>query len=141
MTKATLSTWAEVKNLALALDLRKVEIAVSWGNENLKAHGKMWTWWSPYIEVAIFKGSRDERDTRWRPTRTIPHTDFSDSAASHGLGGPCYLRQPSVSSVAPFGAYSAAIQPSYPLASIASKSAAKSTSPVPGAVLSGASPI
>lgn len=55
-------TWDELKSLALSLDLPKVEEAVSWGNENLKAHGKMWCWWSPYVDAAIFKGSIEERD-------------------------------------------------------------------------------
>ncbi len=30
--------------------------------EELKAQGKMWAWWSPYIDAAIFKGSIEERD-------------------------------------------------------------------------------
>ena len=59
---SALSTWEEVKALTLSLNLPKVEIATSWGNENLKAHGKMWTWWSPYVEAAIFKGSIEERE-------------------------------------------------------------------------------
>ena len=59
---SALSTWGEVKALALSLNLPKVEVAISWGNENLKAHGKMWTWWSPYVEAAIFKGSIEERE-------------------------------------------------------------------------------
>lgn len=57
-----LHTWEDVKELAFGLDLPKVALAVSWGNENLKAHGKMWTWWSPYIEAAIFKCSIEERE-------------------------------------------------------------------------------
>lgn len=57
-----ISNWDELKVLGLSLDLPHVEIAVSWGNENLKAHGKMWTWWSPYIDAAIFKGSIEERE-------------------------------------------------------------------------------
>ena len=35
--------------------------AVSWGNPTLKAHGKMWCWWSPYVDAAIFKGAIEER--------------------------------------------------------------------------------
>ena len=57
-----LHTWDEVKALAFGLNLPHVELAISWGNENLKAHGKMWTWWSPYVDAAIFKGSIEERD-------------------------------------------------------------------------------
>ena len=55
-------TWEELKTLGLSLNLPKVEVATSWGNENLKAHGKMWCWWSPYVDAAIFKGSMEERE-------------------------------------------------------------------------------
>lgn len=57
-----IKTWEELKALAFAMDLPEVTLAVSWGNENLKAHGKMWTWWSPYVDAAIFKGSVEERE-------------------------------------------------------------------------------
>jgi hypothetical protein len=59
---APIQTWAEMRDFAVSLNLPKVVDAVSWGNPNLKAHGKMWCWWSPYIEAAIFKGTRDERE-------------------------------------------------------------------------------
>lgn len=39
--------WGDLKAFALALDLPCIEEAVSWGNPNLKAHGKMWCWWAP----------------------------------------------------------------------------------------------
>lgn len=55
-------TWEALKDLDLSLDLPHVEVGTSWGNETLKAHGKMWTWWSPYIDAAIFKGSIEERE-------------------------------------------------------------------------------
>ncbi|MEL6464829.1 MAG: MmcQ/YjbR family DNA-binding protein [Pseudomonadota bacterium] len=55
-------TWDQLKTLGLSLDLPHVEISTSWGNENLKAHGKMWTWWSPYVDAALFKGSIEERE-------------------------------------------------------------------------------
>lgn len=54
--------WTELRELALSLKLPQVVDAVSWGNPNLKAHGKMWTWWSPMIDAAIFKCSIDERE-------------------------------------------------------------------------------
>lgn len=60
---AMLHTWGELKVLAFALDLPDVELGISWENETLKAHGQMWTWWSPYVDAAIFKGSVDERET------------------------------------------------------------------------------
>ena len=55
-------TWPDLRALALSLDLPKVEDAVSWGKPNLKAHGKMWVWWSPLIDAAVFKGSIEERE-------------------------------------------------------------------------------
>ena len=57
-----IQNWTELRELALSLGLPHVTDAVSWGNPNLKAHGKMWTWWSPMIDAAIFKGSIDERE-------------------------------------------------------------------------------
>ena len=57
-----IASWDELKSLALALDLPKVEETTSWGNPTLKAHGKTWCWWSPYVDAAVFKGSIDERE-------------------------------------------------------------------------------
>lgn len=57
-----LQNWEEVKAFALALDLPHVAEATSWGNEVLKAHGKLWTWWSPYLPAALFKCDKDEGD-------------------------------------------------------------------------------
>jgi len=57
-----IQNWTELRDLALSLDLPHVTDAISWGNPNLKAHGKMWTWWSPMIDAAIFKGSIEERE-------------------------------------------------------------------------------
>lgn len=76
-------TWEELKTLGLSLDLPKVEVATSWGNENLKAHGKMWTWWSPYADAAIFKGSIEEREMLMAadPDTFILHPHY----AKHGL--------------------------------------------------------
>jgi hypothetical protein len=61
-TQAPIIGWDALRDLALSLELPHVTDAVSWGNPNLKAHGKMWTWWSPMIEAAIFKGSIEERE-------------------------------------------------------------------------------
>lgn len=55
--------WAELKALALGLGLPRVEQTTSWGNDTLKAHGKLWCWWSPMIDAAVFKGSAEERET------------------------------------------------------------------------------
>lgn len=57
-----ISDWPEMKAFALSLGLPKVEQTTSWGNEVLKAHGKLWVWWSPYVEAALFKCDKDERD-------------------------------------------------------------------------------
>ncbi len=57
-----IQTWPELRDFAVGLGLPNVEDAVSWGNPNLKAHGKLWCWWSPYVDAAIFKGDRDERE-------------------------------------------------------------------------------
>lgn len=54
--------WLELKAFALGLDLPRVEETTAWGNPVLKAHGKMWVWWSPYMDAALFKCDRDERD-------------------------------------------------------------------------------
>lgn len=59
---AGLATWDELRDFAIGLGLPHVEEATSWGNPCLKAHGKLWVWWSPYIDAAVFKGSREERD-------------------------------------------------------------------------------
>lgn len=57
-----IGSWPELKALALSLNLPRVEIAHPWGNEALKAHGKMWCWWSPYVEAAVFSAKGDERE-------------------------------------------------------------------------------
>ena len=57
-----INDWPEMKAFALSLGLPKVEETTSWGNEVLKAHGKLWVWWSPYVEAAPFKCDKDERD-------------------------------------------------------------------------------
>lgn len=76
-------TWEELKALGLSLDLPRVETAVSWGNENLKAHGKMWTWWSPYLDAVVFKGSIEEREMLMAadPDTFVLHPHY----AKHGL--------------------------------------------------------
>ena len=59
---AGIATWDEMKAFALSLDLPEVDETKSWGNPVLKAHGKLWVWWSPYIDAAVFKADREERD-------------------------------------------------------------------------------
>ena len=57
-----IATWPDMKAFALSLELPKVEETTSWGNEVLKAHGKLWVWWSPYVDAALFKCDREERE-------------------------------------------------------------------------------
>jgi hypothetical protein len=54
--------WPELKSLALSLDLPEVTDTTAWGNPCLKAHGKMWCWWSPYVDAAVFKCDKEERE-------------------------------------------------------------------------------
>ena len=78
-----LSTWKEVRALGLGLGLPGVAIGTSWGNETLKAHGKMWVWWSPYVDAAVFKGTTDEREVLAAadPETFLRHPHY----AKHGL--------------------------------------------------------
>ena len=62
MTDAPIRDWSELCAFALALDLPNVTEAISWGHPNLKAHGKMWCWWSPLVDAAVFKGDAEERE-------------------------------------------------------------------------------
>jgi hypothetical protein len=55
-------TWPELCTLALSMGLPEVIETAAWGNPCLKAHGKMWCWWSPYADAAVFKASKDERE-------------------------------------------------------------------------------
>jgi len=54
--------WKRLKSLALSLDLPGVEEATSWGQPNLKAHGKLWVWWSPHEDAPVFKVPFEERE-------------------------------------------------------------------------------
>ena len=55
-------TWVSLREFALSLSLPNVEDAVSWGQPNLKAHGKMWVWWSPTENAPVFKTTFEERE-------------------------------------------------------------------------------
>lgn len=54
--------WKSLKALALALNLPGVEEGLSWGHPVLKAHGKLWVWWSPHEDAPVFKVTREERE-------------------------------------------------------------------------------
>ena len=62
MTKASRIDWSDLKSLALRLGLPHVTESVSWGQPNLKAHGKLWTWWSPSEDAPVFKVPFEERE-------------------------------------------------------------------------------
>ncbi len=57
-----LADWPALKAFALGLGLPEVALAHPWGHEALKAHGKMWCWWSPYVDAAVFRADKNERD-------------------------------------------------------------------------------
>lgn len=54
--------WEKYRELALVLELPNVVEATSWGNPCLKAHGKLWAWWSPSEDAPVFKMQKEERD-------------------------------------------------------------------------------
>lgn len=62
MRKHDQATWDRLKAIALELDLPGVTEALSWGQPCLKAHGKLWVWWSPHEDAPVFKIAREERD-------------------------------------------------------------------------------
>lgn len=55
-------TYETLRDLALSLDLPGVTEAVSWGQPCLKAHGKLWFFWSPHEDAPVFKVPFEERD-------------------------------------------------------------------------------
>ena len=81
--------WAELRSFALGLGLPEVADAVSWGNPNLKAHGKMWCWWSPCIDAGIFKGSREEREMLMQadPESFVMHPHYAKTGLILVAGG------------------------------------------------------
>ena len=62
MTAKNRKGWDRLKKVALDLELPGVEEAISWGQPVLKAHGKLWTWWSPHEDAPVFKVSLEERE-------------------------------------------------------------------------------
>ncbi|HJQ55480.1 MAG TPA: MmcQ/YjbR family DNA-binding protein [Vineibacter sp.] len=54
--------WNRLKKLALGLQLPGIEETTSYGQPTLKAHGKLWVWWSPHEDAPVFKVSFAERD-------------------------------------------------------------------------------
>jgi hypothetical protein len=54
--------WPRLKAMALKLRLPGVEETTSWGEPTLKAHGKLWVWWSPHEDAPVFKVPFEERE-------------------------------------------------------------------------------
>jgi hypothetical protein len=54
--------WDRLKTLALCLGLPGVGETTSWGQPALKAHGKLWVWWSPHEDAPVFKVPFEERE-------------------------------------------------------------------------------
>lgn len=54
--------WDRLKAVALDLGLPGVEETTSWGQPTLKAHGKLWVWWSPHEDAPVFKVPFEERE-------------------------------------------------------------------------------
>ena len=54
--------WERIRTLALSLDLPDVQESTSWGQPCLKAHGKLWVWWSPSKDAPVFKVPFEECD-------------------------------------------------------------------------------
>jgi len=62
MKAARRTDWNSLKTMALGLALQRVEEATTWGEPCLKAHGKLWTWWSPSEDAPVFKVPFEERE-------------------------------------------------------------------------------
>ncbi len=62
MKKRKPLTYEDLRKIALSLDLPGVAEAVSWGQPCLKAHGKLWFFWSPSENAPVFKVPFEERD-------------------------------------------------------------------------------
>ncbi len=57
-----ITSWPELRAFALGLNLPDVTLATPWGHEALEAHGKLWCYWSPYENAAVFKADREEHE-------------------------------------------------------------------------------
>lgn len=83
MAKRKAVTYEAIRNVALSLDFPGVTEAVSWGQPCLKAHGKLWFFWSPAENAPVFKVPFEERDFL---VETAPDTFFfTDHYRNHAL--------------------------------------------------------
>jgi hypothetical protein len=75
--------WPTFRALALSLGLPEVIETTSWGQPTLKAHGKLWAWWSPHEDAPVFKIDKAEREFL---IEADPETFFvTPHYAPHGL--------------------------------------------------------
>lgn len=54
--------YARLRALALSLGLPAVMDGTAWGHPCVRAHGRMWVWWSPLVDAAVFRCDRSERE-------------------------------------------------------------------------------
>jgi hypothetical protein len=54
--------WKKLRAMALKLGLPGVEETTTFGEPTLKAHGKLWVWWSPHEDAPVFKVPIEERE-------------------------------------------------------------------------------
>jgi hypothetical protein len=54
--------WERIRTMALRLRLPGVEETTSFRQPTLKAHGKLWVWWSPHEDAPVFKVPFEERE-------------------------------------------------------------------------------
>lgn len=54
--------WERLKTIALSLGLPGIEETTSRGQPTLKAHGKLWVWWSPHEDALVFQVAFEERE-------------------------------------------------------------------------------
>ena len=80
--------WDRLKTMALSLRLPGVEETTSLGQPTLKAHGKLWVWWSPHEEALVFKMPVEEREIL---VEAEPNTFFF---TAHYKGYPLVLLRP-----------------------------------------------
>jgi hypothetical protein len=57
-----ITDWQQLEAFALGLGLPGVERTTSWGQPTLKAHGKLWVWWSNSENAPVFKVAVEERE-------------------------------------------------------------------------------
>jgi hypothetical protein len=62
MKRERQADWDRLRALALGLGLPGVTETTSYGQPTLKAHGKLWVWWSPHEDAPVFKLPVEERE-------------------------------------------------------------------------------